>query len=121
MFVDRAQDGDVERAVEAGVSAYVVDGLTPARVRPIVDAAISRYRAFAKLRAELSETRGALADRRDVDRAKAMLMKRRGMDEDTAYRALRDRAMGERKRIGEVARELIEAARFLGGDGEGGA
>ena len=128
MFVDRANEGDVERAIEAGVSAYVVDGLRPARVRPIVNAAITRYHAFARLRSELHETRGALADRRDVDRAKAMLMTRRGMDEDAAYRALRDRAMSERKRIGDVARDLLEAARFLGGDageqakgdGEGG-
>ena len=114
MFVDRAREGDVERAIEAGVSAYVVDGLRPSRVRPVVDAAITRYRAFARLRSELDQTRGALADRRDVDRAKALLMSRRGMDEETAYRVLRDRAMSERRRIGEVARDLIEAARLLG-------
>ena len=116
MFVDRAGEGDVERAIEAGVSAYVVDGLRPGRVRPVIDAAVTRYRAFAKLRTELDETRGALADRRDVDRAKALLMRRRGLDEDAAYRELRDRAMKERRRIGEVARALIEADRMLGGD-----
>ena len=118
MFVDRAAEGDVERAIEAGVSAYVVDGLKAGRVRPVIDAAVTRYRAFAKLRAELDETRGALADRRDTDRAKALLMRRRGLDEDTAYRVLRDRAMKERRRIGEVARALIEADRMLGGADE---
>lgn len=116
MFVDRASEGDVERAIEAGVSAYVVDGLRPDRVRSVVDAAVTRYRAFAKLRAELDETRGALADRRDVERAKALLLARRGMGEDEAYRALRDRAMKRRQRIGEVARALLEADRMLGGD-----
>lgn len=115
MFVDRAEEGDVARAIEAGVSAYVVDGLTPGRVRPIVDAAVTRYRAFSRLRAELDETRGALADRRDIDRAKALLIERRGMSEDEAYRLLRDRAMKERRRVGEVARALIEAGRLLGG------
>ena len=115
MFVDRAGAGDVERAIEAGVSAYVVDGLRPDRVRPVVDAAVTRYRAFAKLRAELDETKGALADRRDVDRAKALLMDRRSLGEDEAYRMLRDRAMKERRRIGEVARALLEADRMLGG------
>ena len=115
MFVDRAREGDVERAVRAGVSAYVVDGLRADRVRPVVDAAVTRYHAFAKLRAELDETKGALADRRDVDRAKALLMERRAIDEDAAYRLLRDRAMKERRRIGEVARALLEADRMLGG------
>ena len=116
MFVDRANDGDVERAIEAGVSAYVVDGLKPGRVRPVLDAAITRYRAFAKLRAELDETRGALADRRDIERAKALVQARRGVSEDEAYRLLRDRAMKERRRIGDLARQLIEADRLLGGN-----
>ena len=115
MFVDRASEGDVERAIEAGVSAYVVDGLTPGRVRPVLDAAITRYRAFAKLRAELDETRGALADRRDVERAKALIQERRGVSEDEAYRLLRDRAMKERRRVGDIARQLIEAEKLLGG------
>ena len=116
MFVDRANDGDVERAIEARVSAYVVDGLKPGRVRPVLDAAITRYRAFAKLRAELDETRGALADRRDIERAKALVQARRGVSEDEAYRLLRDRAMKERRRIGDLARQLIEADRLLGGN-----
>ena len=115
MFVDRAREGDVERAIEAGVSAYVVDGLRPDRVRPIVDAAVTRYRAFAKLREELDETRVALTDRRDTDRAKALLMKHRSLSEDEAYRMLRDRAMAERRRIGEVSRALLEADRMLRG------
>ena len=116
MFVDRAAAGDVERAIEAGVSAYVVDGLRPDRVRPVVDAAVTRYRAFAKLRAELDETKGALADRRDIERAKALLMERRALAEEEAYRLLRDRAMSERRRIGDVARSLLEANRMLGGE-----
>lgn len=116
MFVDRAKDGDVARAIEAGVSAYVVDGLTPGRVRPVLDAAITRYDAFARLRAELDETKGALQDRRDVERAKALIMSRRNVSEDEAYRLMRDRAMKERRRMGELARDLLEADRLLGGE-----
>lgn len=115
MFVDRAREGDVERAIEAGVSAYVVDGLRADRVRPVINAAVTRYRAFAKLRAELDQTKGALADRRDIDRAKALLMQRRSLGEDDAYRMLRDRAMAERRRIGDVARTLLDADRMLRG------
>lgn len=122
MFVDRAGEGDVERAIDAGVSAYVVNGLRPDRVRPVVDAAITRYRAFAKLQRELEDartaldgTRTALAERRDVERAKALLAERRGLGDDEAYRLLRQRAMNERRRIGEVARALVEADRLLGG------
>jgi len=116
MFVDRANDGDVTRAIEAGVSAYVVDGLTPNRIRPVLDAAITRYDAFARLRAELSETKGALQDRRDVERAKALIMSRRKVSEDEAYRLMRDRAMKERRRMGELARDLLKADRLLGGE-----
>ena len=122
MFVDRAGEGDVERAIDAGVSAYVVNGLRPDRVRPVVDAAITRYRAFAKLQRELEDartaldgTRTALAERRDVERAKALLAERRGLGDDEAYRLLRQRAMNERRRVGEVARALVEADRLLGG------
>ena len=116
MFVDRAKDGDVARAIEAGVSAYAVDGWTPGRVRPVLDAAITRYDAFARLRAELDETKGALQDRRDVERAKALIMSRRNVSEDEAYRLMRDRAMKERRRMGELARDLLEADRLLGGE-----
>lgn len=115
MFVDRANDGDVARAIEAGVSAYVVDGLTPGRIRSVLDAAITRYAAFARLRAELSETKGALQDRRDVERAKALIMARRNVPEGAAYRLLRDRAMKERRRMGDLARDLLEADSLLGG------
>lgn len=115
MFVDRARDGDVARAIEAGVSAYVVDGLTPKRIRPVLDAAITRYDAFARLRAELNETKGALQDRRDVERAKALIIARRGVSEDEAYRLMRDRAMKERRRMGDLARDLLNADRLLGG------
>ena len=117
MFVDRAADGDVARAIEAGVSAYVVDGLTPNRIRPVLDAAITRYNAFAKLRAELNETKGALHDRRDIERAKALIMARRNVTEDEAYRLMRDRAMKERRRMGDLARDLLNADRLLGGKG----
>ncbi|MEN0039756.1 MAG: ANTAR domain-containing protein [Pseudomonadota bacterium] len=116
MFVDRAEEGDIQRAIEAGVSAYVVDGLKPGRIRSVLDGAIARYRAFENLKSELEETKGALADRRDIDRVKALIMKRQGVGEDEAYRLLRDRAMKERRRMGDLARSLLDADSLLRGD-----
>ena len=79
MFVDRSDQASIEAAVEAGVSAYVVDGLQQERVKPILDMAVSRFNAFARLTRELEEARGELEDRKVIDRAKGILMKSRGL------------------------------------------
>ena len=113
MFVDSADKGAIEKAIEAGVSAYVVDGLRKERVQAIVETSISRFRAFEKLRVELDETRRQLADRKLVDRAKGILMKQRGLSEEAAYEALRRAAMDANLRIGEVAQSVITAAGLL--------
>ena len=76
-------------AVDAGVSAYVVDGLAKQRIKPVLDVAIRRFQAFSRLQVELAEARTALADRHTIDRAKAILMRRRGIDEPAAYALLR--------------------------------
>jgi two-component system, response regulator / RNA-binding antiterminator len=93
MFVDRSDRGMIDAAIEAGVGAYVVDGLRKERVQAIVDTTISRFKAFEKLRVELDETRQQLADRKLIDRAKGILMKQRGIDEAAAYDLLRRAAM----------------------------
>ncbi len=111
-----SEDGDsslIEQAVRAGVSAYVVDGLHAGRLKPIMDVAIARFREFQALREELEQTRGKLLDRRDVDKAKGLLM-RRGMNEDEAYKALRKMAMDRNIRIGEAARNVIAVTELLG-------
>ena len=114
MFVDQSDAKTIEAAVEAGVSAYVVDGLRKERIRAIVDMAISRFNAFARLRRELTEARNELADRKVIERAKGILMKTRGFSEEEAHAALRRAAMNENKRMAEIAQSVITAAQLLG-------
>lgn len=111
-----AQHSDVEtarRAMRAGVSAYVVDGMSPSRLRSVIDVAIARFDEHQALRRELAETKTRLADRRDVDRAKGMLMKRRNLTEVEAYEQLRKMAMDRNLKIGDAARSLLAAAELL--------
>ncbi len=115
MFVDRADDSSIEAAIDAGVSAYVVDGMKPDRIRSVLDVAIKRFNAFARLRAELDDARGQLAERNMVDAAKALLMKKRGLDEPAAYAALRKAAMDSGRKIGDVADALLTAEKLMGG------
>lgn len=115
MFVDQSDAGSIEAAIDAGVSAYVVDGMKPDRIRPVLDVAIKRFNAFARLRAELEDARGQLAERKAVDAAKALLMKRRGLDEPAAYAALRKAAMDSGRKIGDVADALLTAEELMGG------
>lgn len=114
MFVDQSAPGDVEAAIDAGVSAYVVDGFRKERIKPLLDLAVSRFNAFSRLQTELDEARNALADRKAIDRAKALLMNRRGVTEPEAYALLRKAAMNQGRRIGEVASSLIAAEELLG-------
>ena len=114
MFVDRSDGGMIEKSVEAGVSAYVVDGLRKERIKPILDMAISRFNAFAKLRQELADVRSELEDRKLVDRAKGILMKTRGISEADAYALLRSAAMNQNRKLVEIAQSLITAADLLG-------
>ncbi|CUH75596.1 ANTAR domain-containing response regulator [Tropicibacter naphthalenivorans] len=113
MFVDRSADGMSAAAIEAGVSAYVVDGMRPDRLKPILDAAIARFRMFQRMRTELAETKRALEERKVIDRAKGMIMKARGVDEDQAYAILRKAAMDQGKRLHDVANALVTAAGLL--------
>ncbi|WP_284179552.1 ANTAR domain-containing protein [Rhabdaerophilum sp. SD176] len=118
MFVDQSDSSMMEAAIDAGVSAYVVDGLRQDRVKAIMDMAIARFNAYSRLRSELEGTRQALEDRKAVDRAKAILMKTRGMTEDEAHHLLRRTAMRENRRMGDVARALIASASLILGDRE---
>ena len=113
MFVDRSDTPAIEAAFDAGVSAYIVDGLRKERVKPILDVTISRFNAFNKLRDELASTRQELADRKIIDKAKGILMTRRGLSEEQAFEILRKTAMNESRRIVDVARSLITASRML--------
>lgn len=113
MFVDRSDKAAIEAAVEAGVSAYVVDGLKQERVKPILDMAISRFNAFSRMTRELEEARSELENRKLVDRAKGILMATRGLSEADAYALLRKTAMNQNRKISEIAQSLITAAGLL--------
>ena len=113
MFVDRSDQAAIEAAVDAGVSAYVVDGLKRQRVKPILDMAISRFNAFARMAHELQEARTELESRKLIDRAKGILMTTRGLSEADAYALLRKTAMNQNRKISEIAESLITAAGLL--------
>ena len=113
MFVDRSDQATIEAAVEAGVSAYVVDGLKRERVKPILDMAISRFNAFSRMARELEQARSELESRKLVDRAKGILMTTRGLSEADAYALLRKTAMNQNRKISEIAESLITAAGLL--------
>ncbi|WP_136634870.1 ANTAR domain-containing response regulator [Pseudooceanicola onchidii] len=113
MFVDRSDDGLTRAAVEAGVSAYVVDGLQTHRIRPVLDAAISRFSVFKRMRTELETTKRALEERKVIDRAKGILMKSKGLSEEEAYAMLRKTAMDRGRRLSDVAEALVTAAGLL--------
>lgn len=116
MFVDQSDEASIAEAVDAGISAYVVDGLRKERIKPVLELAVRRFNAFSRLQAELHEARSALAERKTVDKAKTLLMKRRQVDEPTAYALLRKQAMDSGRRIVDVAEALITAESLLGGD-----
>jgi len=115
MFVDQSDDTMIGAAIDAGVSAYVVDGLRKERIKPILDLAIRRFNAFARMQSELDEARTALAERKTIDRAKAILMQSRGLSEPDAYALLRTTAMNQNRRLADVAEALITAHSLLGG------
>ncbi|MGE5721067.1 MAG: ANTAR domain-containing response regulator [Sphingomonadales bacterium] len=114
MFVDRSDDETTAAAIDAGVSAYIVDGLTKSRLKPVLEVAVRRFQAFSRLQKELHEAKSALADRAVIDRAKAILMRKRGIDEPAAYSLLRSHAMRTNRRIAEVAEAIVTAETLLG-------
>ncbi|SEN26063.1 ANTAR domain-containing protein [Bradyrhizobium sp. OK095] len=113
MFVDQSDSSSIQASVEAGVSAYIVDGLKKERIKPILDLCVSRFNAFAKLQEELERTKSQLEDRKVIEKAKGILMKVKGLNEDEAYVLLRSTAMREKKKIGEIAQSIITASEML--------
>ncbi|MBK3663318.1 ANTAR domain-containing protein [Bradyrhizobium diazoefficiens] len=113
MFVDQSDSASIQASVEAGVSAYIVDGLKKERIKPILDLCVSRFNAFAKLQEELERTKSQLEDRKIIEKAKGILMRVKGLNEDEAYVLLRSTAMREKKKIGEIAQSIITASEML--------
>ena len=113
IFVDQSDSSMIQASVDAGVSAYIVDGLKKERIKPILDLCVSRFNAFAKLQDELDRTKNALEERKVIDRAKGILMKLKGLTEEEAYVLLRSTAMREKKKIGEIAQSILTASELL--------
>ena len=114
MFVDQSDTEATAAAVDAGVSAYIIDGLAKNRIKPVLELAVRRFQAFARLQDELHVARTALADRASIDKAKAILIRRRGLDEPAAYALLRSHAMSTNRRIAEVADAVITSEALMG-------
>ncbi|MEM7547862.1 MAG: ANTAR domain-containing protein [Pseudomonadota bacterium] len=113
IFADRSDEAATKAAIEAGISAYVVDGLEKHRVRPVLDAAMARFQMFKRMRAELTAAKAALAERKTIDRAKGLLMSARGLTEDEAYALLRKTAMNQGRKLSEIAEALVTASDLL--------
>jgi response regulator NasT len=114
MFAEDDDSGTIRKAIKAGVSAYIVDGLEGKRVKALMEVAIARFREYQALRDELTQAKNSLEERNDIDRAKALLIKRQGMSENEAHQALRKLAMDQGKKLGEVARNVIAIMEMLG-------
>ena len=114
MFTNDEDTTHVKDAVAAGVSAYIVAGRAPQRIRPILDVAMARFQHEQALRAELADAKTELQDRKTIDRAKGVLMQRQGLSEQAAYEKLRKTAMDKGLKLGEVARRMLEMVDLLG-------
>jgi len=114
MFVDESDEESIAASVDAGVSAYVVDGLASNRIRPLLDLAVRRFNAFARLEADLSEAKGKLAERDTIDKAKRILMQSRGIPEPKAYAEIRSAAMNQGRRIADIAEAIVTAHDLMG-------
>ncbi|TBW38282.1 ANTAR domain-containing protein [Siculibacillus lacustris] len=114
MFVDQSDTAMIEASVDAGVSAYIVDGLRKERVKSILDMTVSRFNAFDHLTRELHRARTELAERKVIERAKGILMKSKGIPEEEAYALLRKTAMNEKMKLADIAQSVVTAAHLLG-------
>lgn len=121
MFTNDSDTSRVKDAVAAGVSAYIVAGLAPERIRPILDVALARFQheqalreALAQARNELHELSIELKDRKVIDRAKGLLMQRQGLSEQDAYDKLRKSAMDKGLRLADVAQRMLDVVDLLG-------
>ncbi|QGM95634.1 ANTAR domain-containing protein [Methylocystis rosea] len=113
MFVDQSDTASIQASVDAGVSAYIVDGLKKERIKSILDLCVSRFNAFSKLQDELEQAKSDLEERKTIERAKGILMKAKKLSEEDAYKLMRGAAMRENKKIIEIARSVITAAEMF--------
>lgn len=113
-FAENGESKVIQQAVKAGVSAFVVDGLTATRIKPVIMLAIERFKEMQSLYKELSETKSSLEERKVIERAKGILMSKKNVSEDEAYKSLRKIAMDQNKKLIDVARSMIELSELFG-------
>lgn len=113
LFTKNSDKDTIKQAIDAGVTAYIVDGIDPARLHTILEISIEQYKKHKELEGDLKEAQTKLADRKDVEKAKVLLMQLHGLPEDTAFQLLRKNAMSHRITIGEMARRLLDAQKLL--------
>lgn len=113
IFANEGDNTTIRASIRAGVAAYVVDGMDPSRLKPIIDVAVARFEAHQALKKELADATRKLSDRKTVEKAKGILMKSRGLDEEAAYGALRKLAMDRGKPLAAVAQDVVDMAKLL--------
>lgn len=114
LFTENPDTADARHAIAAGVSAYVVAGLAAERVRPVIEVAMARFDIEQSMRAELTDAREKLAERKEIERAKGLLMEKLALTEDDAFRKLRRLAMDRKETLRAAARRVIDAAQLFG-------
>ena len=114
LFTDDEDTSHVGDAIAAAVTAYVVAGLAPERIKSVLDVAMARFRHEEEMRRELADARKQLDERKVIERAKGVLMKRQGIDEAQAYARLRKTAMDKGLKVAEVAQRIVDVADLLG-------
>ena len=114
MFTEDEDTSTMDAAMAAGVSAYIVSGLQTERIKPVLDVAQARFRQDQKLLAELNETRHKLAERKLIDRAKGILMRKQSLSEDEAYQKLRSMAMNKKLKLADIAQRILDVEDLLG-------
>lgn len=113
LFTKNSHKDTIKNAIDAGVTAYIVDGIDPTKLESILEISIEQYKKHKKLETDLKDTKTKLADRKDVEKAKVLLMKLHGLNEDQSFQLLRKNAMSHRMTIGEMARRLLDAQELL--------
>jgi len=113
LFTEDRESATIQAAIKAGVSAYIVAGMQPERLRPILDVAIARFEQDRALREELKTAQGRLVERKVVERAKGILMQQKGVSEDEAFRLMRKLAMDRNRKLLDIAQQIIDVADLL--------
>ena len=113
LFTKNSHKDTIKNAIDAGVTAYIVDGIDPSKLESILEISIEQFKKHKKLMTDLEDTKNKLADRKDVEKAKVLLMQLHGLNEEHAFQLLRKNAMSHRMTIGEMARRLLDAQQLL--------